>query len=106
MNLHMLAMIPFLAYFAVAGVALVLVAQGASAAAIAVFSWGAIVVFVADKLVRPALIGSTINLGFFWVLLGTLGGLETFGLLGLFIGPVILALAAALWHDSMGGDDR
>jgi predicted PurR-regulated permease PerM len=99
----LLAMIPFLAYFVVAGAALVLVAQGAGAAAIAVFIWGMSVVFVADKIVRPALVGSTIDLGFFWVLLGTIGGLETFGLLGLFIGPVMLALAGALWRDSIAG---
>ena len=99
----LLAMIPFLAYFVVAGVALMLFAKGAGAAAVAVFVWGVTVVFVADNFIRPALAGSATGLGFFWVLLGGLGGLETFGLLGLIIGPVILALAGALWRDSVDG---
>src|SRR5262249_38894338 len=97
----LLAMIPFVAYLAVAGVALVLIAKGAGAAALAVFAWGIFVVFVADKLVLPALLANTTRLGFFWALLGSLGGLAAFGLLGLFIGPAILALAAAIWRDSL-----
>jgi predicted PurR-regulated permease PerM len=96
----LLGMIPFLAYLAVAGVALVLFAKGAGAAATGVFVWDVVVVFVADKIVRPAIVGSTINLGFFWVLLGALGGLETFGLLGLFIGRLFWrwpACSGATW---------
>jgi predicted PurR-regulated permease PerM len=31
--------------------------------------------------------------------MGTLGGLELLGLLGLFVGPVALALSGALWQD-------
>jgi len=33
------------------------------------------------------------------VLLGLLDGLETFGLLGLFLGPAVLAALMALWRD-------
>ncbi len=65
-----------------------------------VFGWGVIVVFVADKFIRTMLIGDTIRLGFLWVLVGGLAGLETFGLLGLFMGPVILAMTGALLRDS------
>jgi len=31
--------------------------------------------------------------------MGSLGGLELLGLLGLFVGPVVLALGGALWRD-------
>jgi len=95
----LLAMIPFLAYVAVAGVALVLLAKDAGAAAVAVLVFGCFVVFVADKFIRTALVGRGTQLGFFWVLVGGLAGLETFGFLGLFIGPVILVLVAALLRD-------
>ena len=95
------AMIPFLAYFAVAAISLLLFAKGSGAAAIALFAWGVLVIFTADKIVRPALVGRAIKLGFVWILLGGLGGIETFGLLGLFLGPVILSLAGALWRDSL-----
>jgi predicted PurR-regulated permease PerM len=36
---------------------------------------------------------------FVWVLLGILGGVETFGLLGLLLGPALLAVLTALWHE-------
>jgi predicted PurR-regulated permease PerM len=95
----LLAMIPFLAPLAVAGCALVLFAQGATGAAVLVLSWGWLVLFVADHFVRPVLIGGSIKLPFLWVLLGMLGGLETFGLLGLFLGPVVLTIGIALWRE-------
>ena len=54
--------------------------------------------FTADHFVRPVLIGGATKLPFLWVLLGILGGVEVWGLIGLFIGPgdhggVDLALA-------------
>jgi len=57
------------------------------------------VVFVADHFLRPILIGGAARLPFLWVLLGIFGGLETFGLLGLFLGPTILATLLALWRE-------
>jgi predicted PurR-regulated permease PerM len=97
----LLAMIPFLGYFAVTGAAFALFAKGSGLAATVVFGWGVFVVFVADKFVRAAIVGGTIRMGFFWVLVGGLAGLETFGLLGLLIGPVILALTGALLRESL-----
>ena len=93
------AMIPFLGYAAVAGVALALAVEGAVMAALAVCALGFFVVFAGDKIVRPMLVGGAVRLGFVWVLMGSLGGLELLGLLGLFVGPVVLALGGALWHD-------
>jgi predicted PurR-regulated permease PerM len=58
-----------------------------------------VVVFVADHFVRPFLIGGAAQLPFLWVLLGILGGIETFGLLGLFLGPVVMAALISLWRD-------
>ena len=92
-------MIPFMGYFAVVGGALALFAKGAGLAATVIFGWGAVVVFVADKFVRAAIIGNAIRMKFFWVLVGGRAGSKTFGLLGLFIGPIILALTGALLRD-------
>ena len=55
--------------------------------------------FVADHFVRPVLIGGSTRLPFVWVLLGILGGVETFGLLGLLLGPALLAVLIALWRE-------
>jgi predicted PurR-regulated permease PerM len=94
-----LSLIPFLAYAAVAAVVLTLLAKGALMAAVAVAGLGVVVVFAGDKIVRPMLVGGAAKLGFVWSLMGTLGGLELLGLLGLFVGPVVLALGGALWQE-------
>jgi predicted PurR-regulated permease PerM len=101
-----LAVIPFGAPVAFCAAGLYLFANGDAGAAIAVVAFGFLVVFVADHFVRPFLIGGTARLPFLWVLLGILGGLETFGLLGLFLGPVVMAALISLWRDwTRGGDE-
>jgi predicted PurR-regulated permease PerM len=94
-----LAIIPFGAPVVFGAAALYLVAVGSTTAAIAVFGFGLIVVFVADHFVRPVLIGGAVRLPFLWVLLGILGGLESFGILGLFIGPAVMAALISLWRE-------
>jgi predicted PurR-regulated permease PerM len=58
-----------------------------------------VVLFIADHFVRPTMIGSATKLPFLAVLLGILGGVETLGLVGLFIGPVVMTLFVTLWHE-------
>jgi predicted PurR-regulated permease PerM len=93
------AMIPFgpVAAFAVA--ALLLLAQGSVGGAIAVAVIGFGVEFVAGHFVRPLLIGGATKLPFLWVLIGILGGVETMGLLGLFVGPATMAVLVMLWRE-------
>jgi predicted PurR-regulated permease PerM len=93
------AMIPFVGYAVVAVVALVLIAKDAVVPGLAVGGLGVVILFVGDKVVRPMLVGNATKLGFAWVLMGSLGGLEALGLLGLFVGPVVLAMAGALWDE-------
>ena len=93
------AMIPFAAPVVFGAAALVLLAQGAALAGGLVFGFGLVVVFVADHVFRPALIGGATRLPFLLVLLGILGGVETWGLLGLFLGPAIMAALTLLWQE-------
>jgi predicted PurR-regulated permease PerM len=67
-----------------------------------IFVSGMIVLFIADHFIRPVLIGGAARLPFVWVLLGLLGGLETLGFIGLFLGPAIMAALVALWRDWTG----
>jgi predicted PurR-regulated permease PerM len=97
-----LATIPFGAPLVFGAGALTLLAEGHVAAAAALAGLGVAVTFVADHFVRPALIGGSARLPFILVLLGILGGIETMGLLGLFLGPAIIAAAVALWRDLAG----
>ena len=60
--------------------------------------------FVADHFVRPILIGGATRLPFLWVLIGILGGVETLGLLGLFVGPATMAVLVMLWRELVEGE--
>lgn len=54
--------------------------------------WGIFVTFV-DNLLKPMLIGTSLNLPLLLIILGVFGGFISFGFLGLFIGPTLLAVA-------------
>jgi predicted PurR-regulated permease PerM len=94
-----LAIIPFGAPLAFGAVALLLLYQGNTMGAAAIVALGAVVLFVADHFVRPTIIGNATKLPFLAVLLGILGGVETLGLIGLFVGPVAMTLFVTLWHE-------
>ncbi len=96
------AMIPFLVPAVFGVVALILFASGSLIAALLVIIWGTIVMFIADHFIKPVLIGGAIQLPFLAVLFGILGGLETLGLLGLFIGPMVMVLFITLWQEPEG----
>lgn len=98
----LLAMIPFGAPLCVWVAAALLAAAGHYAAAIAMLGWGLGVIFVADHVVRPAIIGGATRLPFVWVLLGILGGVEAWGLVGIFVGPAIMAALILLWREWVG----
>ncbi|MFM0737556.1 AI-2E family transporter [Paraburkholderia xenovorans] len=93
------AMLPFCAPVVIALAALWLFSQGSVAAAIGLAVFGSVVVFAAEHFVRPLLIGNSTRLPFLLVLFGILGGAETFGLLGLFIGPALMTVLMVLWTD-------
>jgi len=98
------AMIPFGPVVAFAIAALLLLTQGAVGGAIAVAVIGFAVEFVAGHFVRPLLIGGATKLPFLWVLIGILGGVETLGLLGLFVGPATMAVLVMLWRELVEGE--
>lgn len=99
-----LATVPFGAPLVFVVCALVLLVQSHTTAAIALLVFGSVVVFIADHFVRPILIGNSTRLPFLWVLLGIFGGLETFGLIGLFLGPAIMSLIVAMWREGAESD--
>ena len=94
-----LGMVPFGAMIAIVAVVLYLLAVGAQAAAFGVLAFGAIAIFLADHFVRPWFISGASHLPLVVALLGIVAGLETFGILGLFIGPTILAVGLTIWRE-------
>lgn len=65
--------------------------------------WGVFAISGVDNLVRPYLISRGSNLPFVVVLLGALGGVLAFGFIGLFLGPVLLAVGYALVREFTAG---
>lgn len=93
------AMIPFCPLIAITLVAFIAFIQVSSIVAITILIIGCIIIFVADHFIRPALIGGSTKLPFIWVLIGILGGLESWGMIGIFIGPAIMAAIIMLWNN-------
>lgn len=93
-----LSMIPFLGAFIVwVPAAIWLAASGHWGAAIGLSLWGSLVIGLIDNFLRPKLVGEKANLHELFIFFAVLGGLQVFGLIGLILGPVILAIALALF---------
>lgn len=93
------AMIPFAVPFVFILVALGLWIQGLVLNAFIILVLGTLVMFIADHFVKPVLIGNTTKLHFLAVLFGILGGVEGFGVIGLFLGPIVMVLFMSLWRE-------
>jgi predicted PurR-regulated permease PerM len=95
----LVAMIPFGTPFVWGSIGVWLILTGEASAGIGLLVWGALVVSWVDNLIRPLVISSATRIPFLLVMFGVLGGLAAFGLIGLFLGPVILAVLVAVWRE-------
>ena len=94
-----MALIPFGPPVAYGAVSLWLFSQGQTVEAIGVMAWGVCVVSTADNVIRPLVISGATQIPFLLIMFGVLGGIASFGLIGVFIGPVILAVLLAIWRE-------
>ena len=78
--------------------AIVLIAHNRVGAAVFLAFWGLVVVSVVDNIVRPLVVSGRAQISTLPVLLGLVGGLATFGAIGIILGPVVIALALALFR--------
>jgi predicted PurR-regulated permease PerM len=62
-------------------------------------AWGSLLVHPTDNVLRPLLISNAARVPFLLIMLGALGGLAAYGLVGVFIGPVLLGTAVAIWRE-------
>ena len=91
-----LALIPFVGATVVwLPVSIYYLAQGSMGKGIFLLLWGALVVSLVDDFLRPILIGSRAKLPFLFLFFGILGGIKIYGPLGLFLGPLLVALVIA-----------
>jgi predicted PurR-regulated permease PerM len=64
-----------------------------------------IVVAGVDNILRPLLIRKGVDLPLLLIFSGVLGGLVAFGIIGLFIGPVVLAVTYTLLESWVVGEE-
>lgn len=93
------ALIPFGTPFAWGGMAIWLLSQGHTIEGIGLGLWGILVISWVDNLIRPIVISGATKIPFIIIFIGVLGGLTAFGFVGLFIGPVVLAIGLAVWRE-------
>lgn len=93
-----MSLIPFAGAFVVwIPAAIYLAVIGSWAAALGLTLWGSVVIGLVDNFLRPKLVGEKAKLHELFIFFAVLGGLQVFNIIGLFLGPVILAITLALF---------
>jgi predicted PurR-regulated permease PerM len=78
--------------------AIYLAVTGSYIKAIILTLWGGVVISLVDNFLRPRLVGKRAKLHELFIFFAVLGGLHVFGLVGLVLGPVVLAIALSLFE--------
>jgi predicted PurR-regulated permease PerM len=95
----LIALIPFGAPFVWGSLSLWMLVYGNVWGGVGLLLWGVLLVSWMDKIVRPLVISNATRMPCLLVVFGVLGGVLAFGLVGLFIGPVLLAVSLAIWRE-------
>jgi predicted PurR-regulated permease PerM len=94
-----IALIPFGTPLVWGGISVWLLLNQQLWAGIGLIIWGTLVVSWVDNIIRPMVISGATKIPFLLVMFGVLGGLAAFGLIGLFIGPSVIAVLLAVWYE-------
>jgi predicted PurR-regulated permease PerM len=101
-----LATIPMLGTFLVwVPAAIFLAVTGHVIKALVLTFWGAVVIGMADNLLRPRLVGDRAQMHELLIFFSVLGGLQVFGVIGILLGPVVLAIGLALLEAFRAADE-
>ena len=95
----LIALIPFGAPIVWGSLAIWMLVTGNIWSGVGLLLWGLLLVSWMDNIVRPLVISNATRMPFLLVVFGVLGGVLAFGLVGLFIGPVLLAVSLAIWRE-------
>jgi len=94
-----LSLIPFGPPLIWAPAAIWLFQNGETGWAVFLALWGFLLVSTVDNVLKPYFISKGSHLPFILVFLGVLGGVLAFGILGIFLGPTLLAIAYTLFQE-------
>ncbi|MFQ5521751.1 MAG: AI-2E family transporter [Candidatus Methylomirabilia bacterium] len=95
----LLAFLPFGAPVVYVPASVWLLLEGRYLAGGLLLVWGVLVVSSVDNLIRSWLISGVARIPFLLVFFGVIGGLTAFGLIGVFVGPVLVTLLLHLWRE-------
>jgi predicted PurR-regulated permease PerM len=105
-TMTLFSIIPFGAWIIlIASAASLLVVNDAPLASAGLGVFGSAVLLIMDHLIQPVLIGGAARLPLLFVLIGIIGGMRSLGLLGLFIGPAIMAALLTIWREWIRAGD-
>jgi len=76
-----------------------LLVEGRVLAGVLLLAWGVLAVSLADNLIRSWFLRGATRVPFLLGFFGVIGGVATFGAVGLFLGPIAIALLLALWRE-------
>lgn len=76
-----------------------LFAQGHIGWGIFMFLYGLLCISMIDNVIKPYIISRGSKLSFIITFIGVLGGIATFGFIGVFLGPTLLAVGYSLIHE-------
>jgi len=92
-----LSFLPIIGSFLVWGpVVIYFFIQGSLLKGIILLAWGGIVVGLSDNFLRPILISKRTKLHTILLFFGVLGGIRSFGLLGLIVGPLVVTIGITI----------
>lgn len=95
--MFILSLVPALGAFLVwVPAAIFLFATGHPYKAMILIAWGGLVIGSVDNFLRPQLVGKKTGMHDLVIFFSVLGGLQVFGILGLFVGPVVVAVALSI----------
>lgn len=94
----LLALIPMGATLIWLPLSLMLILTGEIWPGVGLLLWGMLAVSTIDNVIRPIVISGASRVPFLIVMFGVLGGLTAFGMIGLFLGPIILAVMLSVWQ--------
>ena len=94
-------LIPFALSIVLVLVFAIAVVKGMLVTGVVIFIVGNIINLMSDSWLRPIVIGRSVHIHFIAVLFGALGGVEVFGIIGIFLGPVFMVLVGVLWENAI-----
>lgn len=93
------SLLPLVGAFVIWGpLAFFLILQNQTGTALGLSLWGLLVVHPTDNILRPLVIGSMLQIPILVIVIGVIGGFLSLGLMGVFVGPCILAMLLHLWY--------